>query len=103
MARIWLFILQDETESGRTRKQDTNASSHLDGLLNIVVDHEDALELSSLLLPERHDFIAEVLGGENIEGTESFIETRIVGSGTSARARPTPGASSRDFARIRRW
>ena len=101
ISRIGKVVFHHQTETARVRKQDANASGHFNSLLNVVRDHEDAFQSRRLLLPEGHHFVAQVLGGENIQSAESFIQAKDLRLGDQSSGDPHPlSHSSRNFARI---
>jgi hypothetical protein len=51
IAWVRQIVVQDDSEATRVRKQDANASGHLDCFFNVVSHHEDALQIGTFTLP----------------------------------------------------
>ena len=102
LARKGQFVFQCEAQPAGIRKEDANPRGHLDGLFDVVGDHEDALETRDLPLPEGDDFMPQSLSSENIESTKGFIEAKQFGFGDEGARQTHPLAhTTGDFTRVR--
>ncbi len=70
VAWVGQWIIEDGTDLAGLRSHDDDATSDKDCFMNVVCDKENAVGIGGAVLPEIHDFGAEILGGQHIERAE---------------------------------